>query len=386
MDKNNGIYLKGLSLFSNVGVAETYLKDIGIEIVVANEKEEDRARFYKHLYPSTDMVCGDITESSIRNEIVEKSKSKGVEFIIATPPCQGMSCAGKQDPLDPRNKLITYAIEVIERLNPKFVLLENVPMQLKTYIQHKDNKILIPQYIKERLSSKYNFNENTLINAKDYGVPQSRQRSIFLLTRKDINYIWEFPKPDDSIITLKHAIGNLPSLDPYIRQKDERWRFPDYERKRIEGEKVSKWHYPPTHSWHHVEWMMHTRTGTSAFKNKIYYPKKDGRIIKGAPRTYMRMDWNKVAPTVLQTSGVISTFTTVHPGRVIYDNGVDEDSRLYSDARTLTIYELLIVSSLPKNWDIPEWASDKLIRSVIGEGIPPLLIKKIVKNMIDNIN
>ena len=52
-----------------------------------------------------------------------------------------------------------------------------------------------------------------------------------------------------------------------------------------------------------------------------------------------------------------------------------EEERYYSDARTLTIYELLIVSSLPLDWNIPEWASDTLIRKVIGEGIPPLLIK-----------
>ena len=53
-----------------------------------------------------------------------------------------------------------------------------------------------------------------------------------------------------------------------------------------------------------------------------------------------------------------------------------------SDARALSIYELLIVSSLPKDWNIPEWASDTLIRQVIGEGIPPLLIKRAVESLI----
>lgn len=378
-------YLKGLSLFSNVGVAETYLDDIGVDILLANELNEERAKFYKHLYPNTDMICGDISDNIVRTSIIDRCKKEKIDFIIATPPCQGMSCAGKQDPLDPRNKLITYAIEIIDIINPKFVLLENVPMQLKTYINYNGNKILIPEYIKQKLGNKYNFNKSTIINAKDYGVPQSRQRSIYLLSRKDIKYIWEFPKPDERVITLREAIGNLPSLDPLIRQKDERWRFPKYEIKKEEGLKVSKWHYPPTHSWHQVEWMIHTRSGTSAFKNEIYYPKKDGRVIKGAPRTYMRMDWDKPAPTVLQTSGVISTFTTVHPGRVIYDDGIDEESRQYSDPRCLSIYELLIVSSLPTDWNIPEWAKESFIRSVIGEGIPPLLIKKIVTNLINNI-
>lgn len=63
--------------------------------------------------------------------------------------------------------------------------------------------------------------------------------------------------------------------------------------------KVSKWHYPPVHSWKQVEWMMHTPTGLSAFKNEIFYPKTKGRKVKGAPRTYMRMDWGKPATTIM---------------------------------------------------------------------------------------
>ena len=48
--------IKGLSLFANVGVAETYLKDVGVDIVVANELLPDRARFYEHLYPNCQMT------------------------------------------------------------------------------------------------------------------------------------------------------------------------------------------------------------------------------------------------------------------------------------------------------------------------------------------
>ena len=76
----------------------------------------------------------------------------------------------------------------------------------------------------------------------------------------------------------------------------------------------------------------------------------------------------------------IGSQNNVHPGRFI---GKDKEGfDLYSDARVLTIYELMIISSLPKNWDIPEWASDHFIRQVIGEGIPPLLVKKIMKELV----
>ena len=49
---------------------------------------------------------------------------------------------------------------------------------------------------------------------------------------------------------------------------------------------------------------------------------------------------------------------------------------MYSDARVLTIYEIMKVMSIPENWKIPNWASENFLRTVIGEGIPPLLVKK----------
>ena len=54
--------INGLSLFANVGIAETYLKDVGVNIVIANELLEERAEFYRYLYPDCMMVQGDITD------------------------------------------------------------------------------------------------------------------------------------------------------------------------------------------------------------------------------------------------------------------------------------------------------------------------------------
>ena len=127
--------LKGLSLFANVGIAETYFQELGIDILYANELLPERARFYSHVHPYTEMIQGDITDEDTFNKIVEKSIQAGVDFVIATPPCQGMSCAGRKDPHDPRNYLIYYAIEVIKRVKPRFILLENVPMQQHTQMR-----------------------------------------------------------------------------------------------------------------------------------------------------------------------------------------------------------------------------------------------------------
>ena len=59
--------MKALSLFANVGIAETYLKEIGLDVVVANELEIERANFYRHLYPECNMICGDITDPKTYN-------------------------------------------------------------------------------------------------------------------------------------------------------------------------------------------------------------------------------------------------------------------------------------------------------------------------------
>ena len=369
--------LNGLSLFANVGIAEAYLKDVGIDIVLANEIDEKRARFYQEVYKDAHMVCGDITNQLIRDRIVDEAKQKQVEFVIATPPCQGMSEAGLRLEFDPRNQLIFYAVDVIKRVKPKFVLLENVPKQLTTKIEYNGKIVLIPEYIKSELGQDYNFNKNTLVMAKDYGVPQLRERNIFLLVRNDLSYIWEFPKKQKEI-TLEEAIGNLPSLDPLLREGMEETlkRFPDFEKKRDAGLQISKWHYPPKHSWKQVEWMMHTPTGKSAIYNKVYYPQKaDGTPVKAHHNHYRRLKWDMPCRTVTQNNGVISSLACVHPGRkYISDNG----EVLYSDARVLTIYELLIVMSLPLDWSIPEWADETFIRRVLGEGIPSKLVRAIV--------
>lgn len=368
--------MNGLSLFSNVGIAETYLHDVGIDIVVANELLPERAKFFQDVYPNCHMVCGDIQDSMIFHTIIEEAKEKDVRFIIATPPCQGMSPAGKKDPQDVRNLLITSVVQAVLAIKPEYVLIENVQQVLKTKITFENESITIPEYLKKCLGNDYVFNTQNVIDSKYYGVPQQRKRAIFLLARKDLHYVWEFPEKDKKIITLRDAIGELPSLDPLIKEKDKRYIFPDFEKKRSQGLKVSKWHCPREHIWRNVECMMHTPEGKSARKNPVFFPKKeDGTMVGGAPRTYMRMEWDRPAPTITAYNHTISSFQNVHPGRPTEIPGI------YSDARVLTIFELMRVMTLPDNWNIPDWASSQLIRQVIGEGIPPLLIKKIIAQL-----
>lgn len=369
--------LRGLSLFANVGIAEAYMETLDVDILIANEIDDNRAKFYQDVYKNSHMICGDITNDTVRDAIVNESIEKGIDFVIATPPCQGMSEAGLRLEFDSRNQLIWYAIDVIKRINPRFVLLENVPKQLTTKIRLGDEILLIPEYIKRELKMNYRFNNETLIMAKDHGVPQLRERNIFLLVRKDQNVIWEFPPPKPEI-TLEDAIGNLPSLDPLLREglNETIKHFPDFEKKQKAGMAISKWHRPPKHSWKQVEWMMHTPSGKSAIYNEKYYPQKaDGTPVKAHHNHYRRLKWNMPCRTVTQNNGVISSLACVHPGRPY---NTDTGEILYSDARVLSIYELMIVMSLPLDWPIPEWADETFIRKVFGEGIPSNLVKEIM--------
>jgi DNA (cytosine-5)-methyltransferase 1 len=375
--------IKCLSLFSSIGLAEVYFKDIGLDVVLANELLEDRCKLYSHLYPETELIEGDIADIGLRKRLIQKAKNYKVDFIIATPPCQGMSRHGKRDKYDPRNQLIFYAIDIIKKVKPKFVLIENVPRQLSTRVIYNNRSILIPDYIKLSLEKYYKIYDDSIFNSADYGIPQSRKRSITRMVSNKSSITWGRPAKNKSLISMEEAIGHLPSLDPYIRQEDKRSFFPNYENKKAKGLRISKWHYPPTHSWHHIEWMMHTPSGKSAFENKIFYPQKDRGIrINGRISTYKRYAWDKPANTLTQNNGVISSAVCVHPGRLTNKSN-NEKIRIYSDSRVLTIYELMIISSLPLDWNIPEWATEKLIRNGIGEGVPPLLVKRIIQEILD---
>lgn len=289
-----------------------------------------------------------------------------------------MSTAGKQLKNDPRNRLIINVVEAVKLLKPSFIMIENVPEILQTKIEIDGKWTLIDEYLRKELAKEYNFNVNKVVNAMNYGVAQSRERCVYLLAHKTTNIQWEFPAPLDRVATMRDAIGDLPSLDPDVTDITEEERlklFPDFYRKKEEGLKVSKWHYPPKHKYRHVIAMMHTPEGCSAWNNETYYPTlSDGTKSKGYKNTYKRQWWDKPAYTVTKYTSRIGSQENGHPGRAIIDSPL-ETERVWSDARVLSIFELMRVSSLPDNWNIPVWASSNVIREILGEGVPPRLLE-----------
>ena len=126
--------MKVISLFSNIGIAETYLKEIGFEILLANDICRKRINIFSKFYPDTIPIHGDFSERKIFNQIVKISGDLKPDIILATPPCQGMSTAGEQKKNDFRNNLTVNLVEYIKIIKPKYIFLENVPLFLKTSI------------------------------------------------------------------------------------------------------------------------------------------------------------------------------------------------------------------------------------------------------------
>ena len=376
--------MRALSLFANIGVAEAYLDKIGIDVVLANELIKRRAELYSAIYPHTEMICGDITEKNTYEEIKSKSIAEKIDIIIATPPCQGFSRACRnQDENDSRNLLIMPVISLVKEIQPKYVFIENVPQLLETEVTINGNKTLIQNYIESDLGNQYHINVNQ-INTENYGVPQSRKRTIILLTRKDQKVVWELPDESEDKVTLEDVIGDLPPLDPFIKDVDEeefKGLFPEYEKKKAAAAKVSIWHQPPIHIKRQVITMIHTPTGKTAFDNEKYIPRKeDGSAVKGYKSTYRRLRWIDPASTVTMDNRKISSQNNVHPGHYL---GVDDNGDvLYSDPRVLSLFELMRVMSLPDDWPLPSDANVAFVRSVIGEGIPPLFVKKVFEKIV----
>lgn len=348
--------LTGLSLFASAGIGETYFKDVGIDIKVANELLEKRADLYRAINPEATVVCGDITKEDVFSKIIASCPKK-VDFILASPPCQGMSVAGKNRnqktmEADERNYLITYVVKAIKATSPDYILVENVPALLKLELQYAGKYRTVLDILQYEFGDQYEI-DSMVVDSADYGVPQTRLRAIIKMNRKGKKWSWPLKKDK---ITVRDAIGHLPSLEA--------------------GEHSEiKWHFARKHSKDNILWMKHTPTGKSAFSNPVYYPqKKDGTRVKGYESSYRRIRWDAPAPTITIRNDCIASQRNVHPGRLLPDG-------TYSDARVLTPLELMLLNSLPMDWNIPDDTPELLIRQCIGESIPPLMLKEIVRGI-----
>lgn len=351
--------MNALSLFSSIGIGELFLKEIDINVVVANELVPKRALAYQNLHDNCEMITGSIAEESIKKKIIKESKEKNIEFALITPPCQGLSSVGinkTEDSLlyDKRNYLILHALDIIDEIEPSYILIENVPRFLRLLFPHEGNFINLESLLLKKYGGKYHVKAE-IMNAANFSVPQTRLRAVFRMWKKNLE--WNDPVIESMAVTVRQSIGDLPTLEAGMKSE-------------------IKNHWARSHPLNQIEWMKNTPTGSSAFLNEVHFPRKEnGEKVKGFKNTYRRIEWDKPAPTITMRNEIISSQENVHPGRLLPDG-------TWSDARVLTPRELLILSSCPPDMEKPANLSDNEFRQLVGEGIPPLMLNKIVKGIV----
>lgn len=194
--------MKIISLFSGCGGLDLGFERAGIEIPIANEYDPTIWETYKINHPSTKLIEGDI-----RN-IQESDFPDDIDGIIGGPPCQSWSEAGSLRGInDSRGKLFYDYIRILKSKQPKFFLAENVSGMLAN--RHSEAVRNIIEMFKE---CGYDLTVS-LVNAKDYGVPQERRRVFYIGFRRDLGVRFKFPvgstADENKRLTLRDTIWDL---------------------------------------------------------------------------------------------------------------------------------------------------------------------------------
>jgi len=188
-----------ISLFSGSGGLDLGFLSTGkFEIIFANDFNKAACETYAY----------NLGQHIIYEDISKLTNFPKADLIIGGPPCQGFSTANPARSFDdPRNHLFKEYSRIIQDVQPKLFLMENV----SGMVTMDNGKVF--KLIKKELSSCGYILYDSLLNAKDYGVPQSRRRMIIIGVRKDIDVKFEFPFPshnENNYATVGEAIINKP--------------------------------------------------------------------------------------------------------------------------------------------------------------------------------
>ena len=203
--------MKVLELFAGIGACSKALEGIGIKIDIVDAVEID-----KYAIKSFNAIHG--TNFEVQ-DIKEWDKNlKDIDLITHGSPCQDFSVAGKQAGGDlgsgTRSSLMYETIRIVGKLRPKYVLWENVKNILSK--KHKHN---FDSYIETMNVLGYN-SYYQVLNAKDYGIPQNRERVYTISIRKDIDAgTFKFPEKEELKLRLKDMLENEVDEKYYLSDK-----------------------------------------------------------------------------------------------------------------------------------------------------------------------
>ena len=205
--------MKVLSLFSGIGAFEKALDRLNIdyELVAFSEIDKYATKSYCAIHGVDEsMNLGDITK------VDENSLPKDIDLITYGFPCQDISLAGKQkgmfndDGTQTRSGLFFEALRIIEATKPKIAIAENV--KNLTGKKFKEQFELVLKSLEEAGYSNY----WKVLNAKDYGIPQNRERVFIISIRKDVDKGYEFPEPFPLQLRLKDMLEDKVDEKYYL--------------------------------------------------------------------------------------------------------------------------------------------------------------------------
>lgn len=201
--------VKVLELFGGIGACTQAFKRVGIPFEVVDYVEID-----KYACKSYNAMNGTDFQPQ---DICEWDKDIKVDFVMHGSPCQDFSVAGKglggDEGSGTRSSLMYETIRIVEKLKPKYVLWENVKNVTGKKHRHNFDKYLVSL---QQLG--YN-NYWQIMNAKDYGIPQNRERVFVLSIRRDIDNGYEFPEPFPLQLRLKDMLDDEVDEKFYLSNK-----------------------------------------------------------------------------------------------------------------------------------------------------------------------
>lgn len=218
-----------VDLFSGAGgFTEGFLQsgtnDADFQLIAASDIHENAelthtGRFNRQLGIDYTFLRKDIRHSgftrSLKNAVKIHTGKDSVDVVCGGPPCQGFSLFGKRNEEDPRNDLFKHYLRAIKNLSPKYFVMENVPGLVTMY----DGKIpgLIHQEVEKLFSGEYNVCGPIFVNSADYGVPQVRERVLFIGSKKGLPQITTIPSllEKSQYVTVEEAISDLSFLQPW---------------------------------------------------------------------------------------------------------------------------------------------------------------------------
>lgn len=205
----------GIDLFAGAGGLSLGFEQAGFDIVAAVEIDPIHCATHEYNFPKTKTICASVVDLA-GNEIrtLSSINDREIDVVFGGAPCQGFSMIGKRALDDQRNQLVFHYVRLVRELQPKYCVFENVKgltlgkhaqflAELIDALSEAGYKVLLPYQV---------------LNAANYGVPQSRERLFLIAARKD-QTLPAYPVAHESKVTVRDAIADLPDVDQFSALK-----------------------------------------------------------------------------------------------------------------------------------------------------------------------